>query len=187
MRALTASRRLVRSRPLSTISSSALTRYDGPVSSVAPPNYDGPVSSVAPPNFTHGRLADHNICHTYNQRFLSSTAASEGNDDDISIKSQATAEDMLLSKYTQITDVILKSATGSISDKLRHEALEAASYWTRQQTAEGADRAAEIFHRLYVAFCIPWLRKTKGERIYTRALDGYVQLKPGRLLAIVVF
>lgn len=108
MRTLTASRRLVRSRPLSTISSFALTRYDGPV------------SSMAPPNFTHGRLADHNICQNYNQRFLTSTSASEGNDDDISIKSQATADDVLLSKYTQITKGILKSTTGSISDKLRH-------------------------------------------------------------------
>ena len=151
---------------MSTISSSALTRYNGPV------------SSVVPPTFTNGRLAEQNICHNYNQRFLSSTAQGT---DDISIKSQATADDMLLSKYTQITDNILNSPTGSISDKLRHEALEAASYWTRKQTAESANRAAEIFHRLYdeqeaeahlqvnivppienVAYCIDLFRQYSG-------------------------
>lgn len=183
----TASRRLVRSCPLSTISSSALTRHDVPV------------SSVVPPNFTNGRLIEHTRCYNHNQRLLSSSAASKGNDDDdISIKSQATAEDMLLSKYTQITESVLKSATGSISDKLRHEALEAASYWTRQQTAESADRAAEIFHHLYdeqdahpqvniappielVAYCIDVFRLHSGSS-FDKPSEGTLADKAEALL-----
>ena len=105
---------------------------------------------------------------------------------------------MLLSKYTQITDVILKSAAGSISDKLRNEALEAASYWTRQQTAEGADRAAGIFHHLYdeqeaylhvnilppienVAYCIDVFRQYSGSS-FDKPSEGALATKAEALL-----
>ena len=128
------------------------------------------------------------------------SATSTCSDDiDISIQSQPTADDVLLSKFTQITDRILgispsRETGSSISDKQRFEALEAASYWTRLQTVGGADRAAKLLHRLYddghaavpmeqVAYCIDVYRAHSASSYDVQTEEGCLAARAEALLA----
>ena len=181
-----ASRGLVRRRPSSSLHASSLGRQHGALRS----------SFVVRPTFP-SVSAQHKMCCNH---FSSSFSATTSTDDiDISIQSQPTADDVLLSKYTQITDRILsisssKETGSSISSKQRFEALEAASYWTRLQTVDGADRAAKLLHRLYdderaavpieqVAYCIDVYRAHSGSSYDVQTEEGSLAARAEALLA----
>ena len=181
-----ASRGLVRRRPSSSLHASSLGRQHGALRS----------SFVVRPTFP-SVSAQHKMCCNH---FSSSFSATTSTDDiDISIQSQPTADDVLLSKYTQITDRILgispsKETGSSISNKQRFEALEAASYWTRLQTVDGADRAAKLLHRLYdderaavpieqVAYCIDVYRAHSGSPYDVQSEEGSLAARAEALLA----